>query len=173
MKTRFDTSWGRNDTVKRARHGLPWTNQELARLTELYMGGRNLKEMSAFLQRPADGVINKLRHLDLINYDLINHSYYRVVMPNDGTDPNTFHVPPQLPKETTMNTTTPALEVKTFIFGDDATNMADSEIFAKIASIEGKIADLDKIQTKPKKLVAVIDGMRADIQKLVDFVDAR
>lgn len=82
---------------------------------------------------------------------------------------------PQTIPETAMSTTPaiPAIETRTFIFGDNAANMTDEQIFAGIAKIEAEIKKLDGVENKPKKLQAKIDAMKADIAKLVEYVDAR
>lgn len=68
MNEIFDTKWARTDTVKRLRHGMPWSDNELRNLRALYMNGTSLCGMAETLQRPADGVINKLNHLNLIKF---------------------------------------------------------------------------------------------------------
>ena len=76
-------------------------------------------------------------------------------------------------QETDIMTNAKPVEVRTFIFGQDATAVSDDTIFGQISNIEDKIANLNKIENKPAKLVAKIDGLKADIKALMDFVDAR
>lgn len=68
---------------------------------------------------------------------------------------------------------TPVIETRTYIYGTDATQMSDEQIFTKIAELEGVIARWEKVQNRPKKLQAVIENTKADIKKLADFVDSR
>lgn len=161
----FNTNFARNDLIRRARHGAIWTDDELKSLQRLYFDGASLRQMAETLARPADGVINKLRYLDLIEFDQSECKYYRLVPIADSSP---------TPKETLMNEIqAPTIETKTFIDGEDASKMTDKQIFQKIAALEAKIDTLSKIRFKPKKLEALIATMTADIEKLVEFVDAR
>ena len=72
-----------------------------------------------------------------------------------------------------MNDNTPTIETKTFIQGEDASNMTDAQIFNRIAKLEDEIDKLSKIKNQPKKLQALIQTKQDDINKLIEFVDAR
>jgi len=79
----------------------------------------------------------------------------------------------QLNQEDIMNTTTPAIESKVFIFGQESKNVSDDQIFDRVAALEAQIEQLDKTQNKSKKLAAKIEALHADIKALNDFVDSR
>lgn len=51
--------------------------------------------------------------------------------------------------------------------------MSDAQIFSLIGELESKIKKLEGIEAKPKKLVAAIEALKADITKLVEYVDSR
>lgn len=57
--------------------------------------------------------------------------------------------------------------------GRDITTMSDDEIFRVIAQTEAEIDKLDQIKTKPTRLVKLIEQKRADLAKLIDFLNAQ
>lgn len=78
------------------------------------------------------------------------------------------------PKTMTTNATnTTPVETITYIFGRPSKDVSDADIFSGIAQLEAEIKRLDAIQNKPKKLVAQIEKLQADIQNLVTIADAR
>lgn len=171
----FPTDYARTAeerNTRRLRHGKPWTEDELQRLAELFAQGNNLKQMTCALERPADGTISKLCHLGLIGYDSVRNRY-------EITQRGERAIFINKPKEETMNETkapasaSPVIETKIFIQGEDATYLSDEQIFNKIAKLESKVDDLKKIRNRPKKLQVQIDGLEADIVKLVEYVDTR
>ena len=159
----FDTSFYYEDRKHtRARRGMTWTTDELNHLDEMYLAGCDLRAMTTALERPVDGVMAKLAHLGRCVYSGTGRIYYHA-KPNSRTNTT---------EETTMEKNAP-IETKTFIFGADAANMTDAQIFTQIGKIEREIATLDQIQHKPKKLSARIEELRADVVKLAEYVDAR
>lgn len=166
MTQYFDTSFGRNDSVRRRNHGMPWTETDYAELRTLYMQGYSLAKMCEALARPAVGVITKLCHLKLIAFNALTMKYEVQIAPD------TKFFQPQ-PQESIMNNSTPVIQTKTFITGVDAENQTDAQIFDIIANIEKNIEKLSAIKNKPKKLLAVIEQRQKDIDDLVAFVDAR
>lgn len=80
-------------------------------------------------------------------------------------------------KETIMNNATkPAaivITTKTLVNGVDISTVADSDIYDLIATQEAAVADLEKIDNKPKKLVNEIAKRKAGIQALVDYLDSK
>lgn len=70
------------------------------------------------------------------------------------TDPNETQLTEDFTvSPTNKSLTVPAFEVKTFIFGQDAKNVSDDQIFAHVANLEAKI-----------------ESLRVDIKKLNNFV---
>lgn len=65
------------------------------------------------------------------------------------------------------------IETKTFINGTEAANMTDSQIFQRIAKLEGEIKALEDIKTKSVKKNEAIEALKADIKAMVDYVDNR
>lgn len=74
---------------------------------------------------------------------------------------------------TTFNTNAPAVETKTFIYGTEAKNVKEDEIFNAISALEAQIETLEAIKNKPKALVKKIAGLKADIEALVKLSDER
>jgi hypothetical protein len=56
--------------------------------------------------------------------------------------------------------------------GKNIETYTDSEIYNAIAAEERRIADLEKINLKPKRLVDEINAAKAELQKLVTHLDA-
>ena len=186
----FDLSYLGKDTVRRARHGMPWTATELANLKFLYGDGRSLEYICECMKRQAAGVVPKLESMGLIDrYEIRKqiptYSLYdkEPVSPEpplvawaskDGiTEGHQLDAFRYAFLATTEKTMTATIETKTFISGVDAASMTDEAIFKKIAEIESSIAKWKAIETKPKKLTALIAKMTAEVQALVDYVDAR
>lgn len=65
------------------------------------------------------------------------------------------------------------ITTKTLVNGADIANFTDSQVYELIAAEEAKIAELDKIKTKPKKLVAEIEKRQAGIAALVAYLDSK
>lgn len=148
-----------------ARYGLPWAPKEFENLRKLFEAGHPLRTICGVMQRPPAGIVTKLHHLKLVDYDTISGKYYyslkkETIMANE--DNNCAKV-----------SNTPNIEVKTFIGGEDAARMSDEQIFNKIASLEDQITKASRIMTRPKKLDKLVESIQADINKLVEFVDAR
>lgn len=76
-------------------------------------------------------------------------------------------------KESTMADAKNAVETITFVYGTDAKDVTEDNIFTHIANLEGQIKNLEAIETKPKALVAKIESLRADIAALVKISDDR
>lgn len=72
---KFDTSFAARDHVRRDRHGTIWNDAELNKLRQLSAKGMSLETICKLLQRPADGVINKLRQTNMIATELSPGGY--------------------------------------------------------------------------------------------------
>ena len=165
----FDSSFARDDKMRRARHGLRWTESELATLKRWFLQGVDLERIAINMMRPSDGVLSMLSQNNLIRFDQRDMKYH-ITRDHTPLDIDEDEDQPQ-PKEPTM--ATPIIETKTFIQGEDAANLTDDQIYAKIVKLQDRIAGYDKIANKPKKLQLLILDLIADIGKLVRFVDSR
>lgn len=186
---------GINDRERWARYGRPWEDHEYAMLKQLFWGGKNLEQICIAMNRPPNGVLTKLREVRCVEFDLSGYRYIvRKKTPSNSAVPITS-VPDKAPlqefggvvidsaisqpitltfQETLMNKTDIIkIETKTFVNGVDVTTMDDSEVYSLIRAQEALIEDLDKIKTKPKKLVAEIEKRKAGIQALVDYLDSK
>lgn len=134
---------------------------------DLHGYGSKPVERPAWLQRDEDGEITVIAD---------NRRPKSQIVYWDDTIPNfeNIHIH-QSNEEIIMSNTakTPVIETRTYIYGTDAVQMSDEQIFTKIAELEGVIARWEKVQNRPKKLQAVIENTKADIKKLSDFVDSR
>ena len=172
MKIRFDTSFARTDTERRARHGRPWTDEECSLLRKSFMQGHSLQQMCELLQRPADGTLNKLRHLRLIEFSSLRGcDYYYVALPINHPARLAHSTTEPKKEEPTMNKN--LIETKTFVNGIDASGMSDTEIFSLIAKTEAEIAKLEAIKTPSKKLAEAIAKLKTGVAELAEYVDNR
>lgn len=85
-----------------------------------------------------------------------------------STQPNIQQLPKEKPMSTPIEITT-----KTLVNGNDISGYSDAELYEMIASEEKKIAELNKIENKPKRLVAEIEKRQAGIQALVNYLDSK
>jgi hypothetical protein len=76
-----------------------------------------------------------------------------------------------LTKETTVSKLT--FSTKFLINGSDISELDNANIYARISAEEKRIADLEKIENKPKRLVAEIEEAKATLKKLVAHLDAQ
>lgn len=160
----FSTYVGRLTDLSNS--GKKWSSEELALLRHNYNLGLDLTEICTRHKRPKSGVLNKLCELRLLRYDVVDYNYIVVAKPKNLNQNET-----KTEKEIIMSNAN--IETKVFIQGKDATEMTDAQIFTLIAKLEGEQDKLSQIKNKPKKLVAAIEALTTDIQKLVDYVDAR
>jgi hypothetical protein len=159
-------------------YGNPWSKRELEQLVELYRKDLTLHQMCHALGRPASGVVAKLEQTRCIrktNYGAAygsraNYERCKVAAPSTSTLPATSEAPAGA-EETTMSEKT--IETRVLIQGQNAAEMSDKQIFSLIAKLEKEIKAMSEIERKPKKLVAAIDQIKADIDKLVEYVDSR
>lgn len=154
--------------LRPARYGLPWTENEFKALRRHFAEGYSLVRICNEMERPASGVATKLHHLKLVDYDSTSGRYYyplkkETIMANEDNSCAKTSTPAKAPN----------IEVKVFIGGEDAARMSDEQIFNKIASLEDQITKASRILTRPKKLDKLVESIQADINKLVEFVDAR
>jgi hypothetical protein len=70
-------------------------------------------------------------------------------------------------------TPTKAIETITYVYGQPAKDVSDDQIFTHISNLEAQIKTLNAIENKPKKLVAQVASLQAEIDALVALVDAR
>ena len=186
---------GINDRERWARYGRPWEDHEYTMLKQLFWGGKNLEQICIAMNRPPSGVLNKLRETKCAALDQSGYRYVvRKKTPTNSAVPITS-MPDKAPlqefggvvidsaisqpitltfPEILMNKTDIIkIETKTYVNGVDVATMDDSEIYSLIAAQEAQVEELEKIKTKPKKLVAEIEKRKAGIQALVDYLDSK
>lgn len=79
-----------------------------------------------------------------------------------------------LKQETIMNKTAIInVTTLTLVNGVDISTVDDASVYALIATQEAQIKELDKIETKPKKLTAEIEKRKAGVKALVDYLDSK
>lgn len=79
-----------------------------------------------------------------------------------------------LKQETIMNKTAIInVTTLTLVNGVDISTLDDASVYALIATQEAQIKELDKIETKPKKLTAEIEKRKAGVKALVDYLDSK
>lgn len=166
MNDFFDTTFTSRDRTQRARHGMPWTREELKRLESYFHEGFDLKDLCEALERPAKGVVPKLEQAGLIQLDGGAGEYRRTVTVDRNVVNHT--------KETPMNVTGPiTVETLTTVNGKDIRTLSDAQIYSLIASEEDEIDELSRIKRKPKRLQAEIARRQAGIDALVEYLDSQ
>lgn len=65
------------------------------------------------------------------------------------------------------------IEIRTYIYGREASTVSDDEIFHHIQNINDEVKKLEAFDTKPKKLEQRIDILKSNRDKLVKYVDSR
>lgn len=165
QNTPFDISFENSDSVRRARHGSPWTEEDYDLLDRCASHRYSLQTMCHLLERSAAGVLPKLRSKGYLDDD--NFLHYP-----PASKPTTERTQTMNP-DSVKDRTTATIEHRTLIQGRDASTMHDSEIFQLIAKLEDRIEGLQQIKAKSKKLAAHIEELQADVNKLVEFVDGR
>lgn len=166
----FSITYCRQDTVQRKRHGMIWTQEEYEKLRDHFDNGLTLRTMCDLMARPADGIVAKLKQLGLIYIDNASGQYLRRHPPVNCVQ--------QSESESIMNDNTKTaasanFELKTLIQGRDGSQMTDAEIFRVIAKLEKEQEALESVKNKPKKLLAAIEALKAEIQSIVNYVDER
>lgn len=171
---RFPSGYLTHDVKRRARHGQVWSSQELRQLEDLYHSNAPLREMCETLERPADGVMIKLRYIGLVS-ESGGVNICRVTANDSKT---------QMPQDTPRKAMTSSIQEQTMserktieqvtlIQGQDATTLSDEQIFSLIAKTEAKIASLQSIKAKSTKIQGAIDALQKDVNALVEYVDNR
>lgn len=196
-----------NDRGHWTRFGRPWNSDEVAHLKGLFWSGRNLEYICRAMERPPNGVLNKLVELRCLHYNTTVAEYTvtkktpansridKIEVEPDPDPVNRDAEPTTSPveiaehidsaishltrvsnslKEILMNKTEIIkIETKTFVNGVDISTLDDASVYALIATQEAQIKELDKIETKPKKLTAEIEKRKAGVKALVDYLDSK
>lgn len=126
---------------------------------------RQVDQLVRFTVAPADVTPeNVAACMDAISY----YSRSTVTGRMSSTQPNIQQLPKEKPMSKPIEITT-----KTLINGSDISGYSDAELYEMIASEEKKIAELNKIENKPKRLIAEIEKRKAGIQALVNYLDSK
>lgn len=182
----WDTSFIREDSnlPERRRHGMPWMTDEYAVLKRLFFAGRSLRNLCETLQRPANGVIAKLKCRGYIVAESSHSSYagvlYRVAKPKESTmavglsstliDSLSSNYPQ--PKEPPMNAAIP-IETITYVYGQDVKGMTEAQLIAAIKQVEKEIGLLSDVKSKSKKIAAKIAEYEKTLADIVAVLDAK
>lgn len=94
--------------------------------------------------------------------------------PTPPTTPTTY-INPNFKEEPPMSNAAPIkpVESKVYFYGKESKDVSDQDIFNKISNLEASVSTLEKIQSKPKKLVDQINAIKAEIKECVNFCDTR
>lgn len=190
MRIEYDTRFLHTDSVKRERHGMVWEEDELGRLSRLFLRGCPLEAICEKLKRPPAGVLSKLKQAGLLvevngpdqgwrpvyNVSaracrLAAEAPYRL----PGREPafrTDSQSQPQPQKETAMKTITiTTITNQTLVNGRNVKDMPDSELFSLIADEEARIEELSKIKAQPKRLKDEIAKRQQAVLDLVALLD--
>lgn len=151
------------------RHGKLWYSEDYEKLEELFKKGCTLELIAKGMGRSVGSVIPKLRSMGFVQ-DIGGEDFLYAI----DICPQPIETP-KFPEAFTQEQEimTKVIEGIILINGTNATELSDDQIFGLIAKLEDKATSLSNIAHKPKKLLAKIDEINADIIKLVEYVDAR
>jgi len=76
----------------------------------------------------------------------------------------------QTKKEVPMNPNQ-VITTKTLVFGVDAAELSEYQLFDQVARVDAEIARLEDCKTKPNKLVQRIAKMKEQLDTLVKYID--
>lgn len=172
------------------RYGKVWSTEEKDSLVHHYNLGMDLKSLCEYLGRPAVGVMSTLEKREVVYFDASKDAFIVRKPPTNpipSTPPVSKSQEPSIPaspsnEEVPMSQASipnpnhkPAANIETVvrIQGTDASAMSDDAIFEFIARLETQRKVMDNIVNKPKKLIAKMESLQADIAKLVEYVDGR
>lgn len=161
-------------------HMKTWTAEHYMELLGHVIAGASVRELSALCGRTPvaiDSKLNMLRlthHADPYRYvegyteraQRLQAYYAKQAGYPATTDTDTT-------TDTQENTMSKLVTIKHLINGKDMDSMSDSDLYATISTTELEIERLDKIKTKPKRLVRHIEALKSDLQKLVELIDSR
>lgn len=74
---------------------------------------------------------------------------------------------------TIMNKTAPAIEVKTYVFGDDVSQLTEDQLIDAIGLIEAKIAGLKEIKVESLRIKAKILDLESQLAAVVEVLDSK
>lgn len=150
------------DSIKRARHGLPWTPTEYAKLNELFERGESLYAVCELMQRPAAGVIAKLKGMNLITHNYATTGYdYSVLAPTIK--------PTTLTQENDMTNKSAPLNTITYLFGNDIKACSEADLISAISKCQNEITSFNNIPRnnwtakRAVELNAAIDAAVAEL----------
>jgi predicted transcriptional regulator len=172
-------------TEKPARHGLPWSEDDVFTMKRAFLNGFSLSKMAAVLMRKKSGVLPKLEQHGLIVPSKEGHVQCRylrdeILLPTKQPEGIKMAFEDMGNSKTSGSGSVgfkpvdrPAIQTLTLIYGQDASTMSNDQIFTAIGHIEAEITRLEAIKAKSKKLAQTVENYRKDIEALVKYVDGR
>ncbi len=153
-----DNTIAKIDQIKRTRHGLPWSCEDYDKLQVCVEDGFTLEAMCNYLQRPAAGVIAKMRDKYLTS---CNGYYFwkNVNQPETPTQPETK----------LENTMTQPLQTLTLIFGNDIKKCSELDLISVIQKCKTEIDSYDNIPSNKwvaNRKNALHDAINAAVEEL-------
>jgi len=183
--TIFDASY-QGEAGTPINHGKRWDDNQERMLREGFTQGASLRLMCIRMGRAPSSILARLCFMHLLTLDE-STGEYRITNPTPDpvmltddleVNPSAMIAAARLlnsfnqPTENTMPAIA-TIEQRTLINGTNAADMSDKEIFKTIAKLESEVRVLEAVNTKPKKLVAAIAALQADIEAIVAYVDER
>jgi len=156
-----DNAIAKIDQIKRTRHGLPWSCDDYERLQLCVEDGLTLEGMCNYLQRPAAGVIAKMRD----KYLTYCNGYYYWKNANQSETPTQ-------PETKLENTMTQPLQTLTLIFGNDIKKCSPEDLISVITKCQNELTSLTNIP-RNKWTEKRSDELRAAITAAVDELNTR
>jgi len=158
------------EAVKPERYGLPWSEEEHAKLKSLWLdSGLSFAAICRMMKRPETGVAAKLQSMGYIR-QICSLGYNEYEVLNRPSPPKAE----KAAKEPTNTFESKIMfEVKTFINEQDASKLSDAEIFVLMAKAEKNLESFKNLKTSSKKKDAAIAQIEADLAKMAEYLDNR
>lgn len=150
------------DAIKRERHGLPWEKDEYQTLDDLFKLGESLTTICRVMQRPAAGVLAKLKAQGLITHNYATTGYDYAVTAS-------IKKPTTSTQENDMNTTSTPLHTLTLLFGKDIKECSEDTLISVITKCQNEITSFSNIprnkwtEKRSMELKAAIDAAVAEL----------
>jgi len=158
------------EAVKPERYGLPWTEEEYAKLKSLWLDSNlSFAAICKILKRPETGVAAKLQYMGYICHNSsLDYNEYEVL-----NRPSPLKAEKAAKELTNPFESKIMFEVKTFINEQDASKLSDAEIFVLMAKAEKNLESFKNLKTSSKKKDAAIAQIEADLAKMAEYLDSR
>lgn len=176
-------------------HGKAWLPSDIVGVANDWVAGADVPELMEKYGRTRVAVETKLKNARLLTSDPLTFKSSpsevglrlraRLQKGEPPTEPEldfmrahgitVFDIQPVTDIQLENTDMTKLIETRTFLLGIDITEgntVSDETIFKALSHAEAEVKRLESVEHKPKRLVRKIEELKADIVRLVEFLDA-